>query len=48
MLGAAAAYVVAAALMLRFAGGGMERIVQKMGEEYHDVASARTAAPRAC
>jgi MFS family permease len=39
MLGAATAYAVAAVFMLRFAGGGMEYIVQKTREEYRQSAA---------
>ncbi len=45
MLAASAVYAVLAVLMLRFAGGGMERIVEKTREEYHQIAGLN-AAPR--
>jgi predicted MFS family arabinose efflux permease len=37
MVGASVAYAVIAVLMLRFAGGGMERVVQTTHEEYLEV-----------
>ena len=43
MLAASAVYAVLAVLMLRFAGGGMERIVEKTREEYHQIAGLNTA-----
>jgi hypothetical protein len=38
MLGAAIAYMVVAALTLRVAGGGIERIVETTREEYRQLA----------
>jgi MFS family permease len=46
MLGASAAYAVLAVVMLRFAGGGMERIVAKTHEEYAAIAGMNLAAAR--